>query len=272
MNNSYKELFRLNIIHHYFLDEGEDVYGVDMTAEQEALNLRLYNINEFFSILPSQRTVQKLKNWRSRFVPGKEGFTVLTKVSPDNANAPFIEFDNNLFFDFIIKIKDKNFENYTEIEIDRSKIVFISNAAPTAAAGDSETSTAIQHIALSDFGDPYSDMDIELVQDVGPNELIGAFGIIRIHLDGDVGEIDLSDGAGEFAASTPTPEMVFTNRETYWRYINTSDGTEAHTSSTKLPLTKNGYITEKKGSLELPNPTPDLIVLDSGDYYSEVFI
>lgn len=271
MINSYVQLFQLKFTHHYFLDEGADVYGVDMTPEQEALNLRLYNIADFLTITPTVKTLKTLKNWRSRMVMNKDGFSIITKTSLDNANEPFIAFEDNLFFDFVIRIKDKFFENYTDIEIDRSRLVYISNAAPTAANVTSETATSVQQIAISNFGDAYSDMDIELNDDVDPNERIGAFGIIRINLTGDGGEINLSNGAGEFAAATPEPELVFTNRRTKWRFIDTNDGTVLKTTSLK-PLTKNGYITVKKGALELPNPKPDLIILESGNYYSEVFI
>jgi hypothetical protein len=271
MINSYVQLFQLKFTHHYFLDEGEEVYGVDMTSEQEALNLRLYNISDFLSIVPTSKTEKTLKNWRSRMVMSQDGFSILTKASPDNASEPFIAFDDNMFFDFIIRIKDKYFENYTDIEIDRSKFVYISNTAPTAANVSSETATSIQQIAISDFGNAYTDMDIELNDDISSNELIGAFGIIRINLIGDGGEINLSNGAGEFAASTPEPELVFTNRQTKWRFIDANDGSVLKTTDL-IPLTKNGYIAVKKGSLEFPNPKPDLVILDSGDYYSEVFI
>jgi hypothetical protein len=272
MISSYVELLKLKFTHHYFLDEGEDVYGVDMTAAQEALNLRLYNIADFLSIVPSEKTEKTLKNWRSRMVINKDGFSILTKSSPSNSSEPFIGFEDDMFFDFVIKIKDNFFENYTEIEIDRSKLVFISNAAPTPAVLTSETATSIQQIAISDFGNAYTDMDIELSDDIESNELIGAFGVIRINLEGDVGEINLSNGASEFAATTPTPELVFTNRQTKWRFIDSSDGSVLKTTDDPIPLTKNGYVVVKKGSLELPNPKPNLIILESGDYYSEVFI
>lgn len=282
MNNAYLKLFTIRFTHHYFLDEGEDVYGVDMTAEMEAINYRLYDIKDFLSIVPSKRTQTVLKNWRARYIMEKDGFTVVIKADPADSDYPFISFSDDLFFDFIITIKDNYFENYTDITITREKLVYISNATPTAAAVDSETSSPIQFVLLSEFGDPYTDMDIELSETVPANELIGAFGMIRVHLEGEGSEIDLSDGAGKFAGIQPDPdprivpevELVFTNRSTVWRFKDSSDGSTLHETSGEKPLTKNGYIQIKPGPTEYPNPTADLIVYDEDTttYYSEVFI
>ena len=271
MISSYKTLFQLQFTHHYFLDEGTEVYGVDMTAEQEAKNLRLYEVSSFFRITPSTRTEKLLKNWRSRLVRNKDGISILTKTDGDTPNKPFIGFQNDLYFDFIIHIKDKYFENYTDIEINRSKLVFISNAAPTPAAVNSKTYSEIQHVSLSNFGDAYTDLNTELSEDISSNETIGAWGIVRIHLNGDVGEISLSNGSGEFAGTTPTPELILKNRKTKWRFIDANDGTVLKVTN-KKPLTKNGYITVKKGGVEFPNPKADLIILESGKYFSEVFV
>ncbi len=262
------------------MDEGEEVYGVDLDAEMEAINYGLYNISEFIEVLPSAKTEQVIKNRRARFVLLKDGFQVMIKTDPSVPTKPFIEFDDDLYFDFVLKLKDPYFENYTDIEIDRTKLVYISNVTPAAAAVDSETATSVQFIALSQFGSAYTDIDIELEDQFGGSELLGAFGIVRIHLNGENTEMDLSDGVGNFPASIPTEALVFTNRSTKWRFIDSSDGSTIHTTNDEKPLTKNGYIKIKPNNQEFPNPTPQLIVTEETQqgmntiitHYSEVFI
>jgi len=280
MTSSYKTLLHIPIIHHYFLDEGEQIYGVDLSAQMTEVNFGLYNVSEFLTVVPSQKTELTLKNWRARFVMTLDGFKVVIKQDVSIATKPFIDFQSDLYFDFLLKIKDPHFENYTDIEIDRTKLVYISNVAPTAAAVDSETASAIQYVSLANFGAAYTDMNIELSDQFTGSELLGAFGVFRIHLEGTGSEIDLSDGAGSFPASVPTETVVFTNRKTTWRFKQSSDGTLVHTTPSEKPLTKNGYIKITKGSQEFPNPTPELIVTEETlqgmnlikTHFSEVFI
>lgn len=280
MTSSYKTLFHLPIIHHYFLDEGEQVYGVDLSAKMTKINFELYNVAEFLTIIPSEKTELVLKNWRARFVMTLDGFKVVMKQDVTVATKPFIDFQSNLYFDFILKIKDPHFENYTDIEIDRTKLVYVSNVAPTAAAVDSETASSIQYVSLANFGSAYTDMNVELGDQFSGSELLGAFGVFRIHLEGTGSEMDLSDGAGNFPASVPTQDVVFTNRKTTWRFKQSSDGTLLYTTPTIKPLTKNGYIKITQGNQEFPNPTPELIVTEETmqgmnlikNHFSEVFI
>lgn len=138
-NKVYRTLFNIEILHNYFLDEGLSEYGFppagpDYTAEEKKIlkriegNLDRYQLSSFMRIEPTARTVQQLKNMRSTFSQTSKGFQVAT-CEGDN-NEPFIPFPSDLKFDFIARITDQFFENYTDITIARSEPLYLSNVTP----------------------------------------------------------------------------------------------------------------------------------------------
>ncbi len=281
LQNIYKTLFGFQILHRYFLDEGETAFddnnpGNDL-EDKLANNLSQYDVKEFFTIYPSKKTAQKLRNWRAIFRLTYDGFKVFMKADHSDPNKPFIDFPDELYFDFMVQINDPYFENYTDITIDRSKIVLISNRTPSASLED--TATATEYIRISDFGNAYTTIDVELSDAIAPDELIGTFAIIRVHLDGQNSDLDLTNpGGDEFNNTTPEFSIIYDNRKTIWRYLSTADNSvvfipQLNNNNPKiLPLTKNGYVDVQDGPVKYPNPNANLVVNDGGTFYSEVFI
>ena len=285
----YRSLFNVEILHHYFLDEGEEVYDVDLDPDKMAKNLAAYQLSNYMDIQPSTKTITPLKNLRSRFVRSNLGFQVVTS---SDGNSPFIPFSSDLSFDFILRIKDQYFENYTNITIDRSTPLFLSNVTPPAPVaveeGEEEIAIPVNFCLLSTFetaltnGDPVPtlpmigrDVDIE---DIDSRELVGAFAIIRIHLNGEVGEITLTNGGTEFNGTLPKVSLMLENRSTTWKYHLSKDSAEVHATG-ELPLTKHGYISVKDvDDKQYPNPSVNMIYKgefvgeDITKNYSRVFI
>ncbi len=266
---TYRTLFEIKFRHHYFLDEGEDEFDEALNEEWMVNNLRAFDIREILTITPSEATMKNIRNGRGRYNLTKDTLTVLLRSDGSDPDKPFIDFLDNTNFDFTLGIKDAFFENYTEIDIDRSKLFFLSNKTPDTSVED--TAQTVVFSKFTQFGTSSSEIDIDISEDFSDMELVGKIGIIRVCFDGDVGEIDLTDGAGSFANTTPSVTVDFENRETLWRYIDTSDGSTIFTTTAK-PLTKFGYIKITHSGTDYPNPNANLIIDESGTLYSEIFI
>jgi len=277
----YRTLFSVEILHHYFLDEGEDIYDAGLDTDKMEANLAIYDLKSFMDIIPTKKTQTILRNFRSRFVLSKQGFQVAMAA---DGNEPFIAFSSDLKFDFVVRITDPYFENYTDISIDRSEPLFLSNVTPADAIepeeGEEKTAIPVRFCLLSKFTtdltngspDPTLPMERKEVElpDVESRELIGAFAVISIHLTGEVGEITLSNGGTEFNETLPEVNLRFKNRSTVWKYHRSKDSVQVHTTAGEKPLTKNGYIPVNDGSTDYPNPSASMIYNGEDQVYKDL--
>lgn len=272
-NSTYRTLFELKFRHLYFLNEGAEEFSEALDEDWMVTNLRAFDIRTILDITPTAGTIQLLRNLRAKFVYTKDSLMVLMRTENSNQDAPFIGFNENQAFEFLIGIRDAYFENYTQITLDRTKYILLSNKTPSVSV--EETALDVVFSKFSEFGTSSSDLTIDLLDTIDSNELIGKIGLIRVHTTGDLGEITLTNpGGDEFNAVLPSVTISFENRNTYWRYLNASDGTEIFTTADENPLTKYGYITITNSGTEYPNPNINLIVKDegTGDVFSEVFM
>lgn len=273
MTNQYIPLFKIPILHHYFLDEGNEVYGDDLPSDRMEENMAKYKVSDYLKITPSVKTARLLKNYRAQFVLLNDSILVMVKADPSDDTKPFIEFSTDFVLDFLIEIKDTFFENYTKININREKLVMISNVTPTESTEDDRRT--VKFSKLSEYGasGTSSNLKIDLDKDISPSETIGKFGFIRIHPRGEADELHFTDASmTNFIDPTPNETITFKNRKTFWRYVNTSDGTVAHTTGSKKPLTKYGHIEIEDSGTEYPNPSVNLIIKEDGKFYSETFV
>lgn len=273
-NKVYRSLFNVEILHHYFLDEGEEVYGASLDTSKMEVNLAAYQLSKFMDVKPTEKTLTTLRNLRSRFIQSNHGFQVVTASDGDE---PFIPFSSDLTFDFVARITDQFFENYTNITIDRSEPLFLTNQTPSSSI--EETAVPVRFCLLSDFETPLTngatptlpmvEIDIDL-DDIDSRELVGAFAVIRIHLTGEVGEITLTNGADEFNGTLPEVNLIFENRSTTWKYHRSKDSVQVHASVGEKPLTKNGYITMNDGATDYPNPSARMIYDGEDQMYKDL--
>ncbi len=121
----YKPLFEVKVLHHYFLDKGDDdyVFYDNATEEEKEVLTAKYNLHSFINIHPSNATLTLLKKYNCVFRMLADGFVVMIKAKYDeglNDFIPFTEIDNNLSLKFEYTINDSNFINYTNLPLIKS--------------------------------------------------------------------------------------------------------------------------------------------------------
>ena len=109
----YKPFLKVNILHQYFLNKGTDEY-LTMSDADKAIQMAGYNINDFFAVVPSSKSLQKIEGHNLVFKTINDGFTIWGKVSETDETEPFIVLADDLNFTFLLKYKDTGFLNYTD--------------------------------------------------------------------------------------------------------------------------------------------------------------
>lgn len=294
IRNVYKTLFDIRILHRYFLDEDNNPYvesgGGDRQVRFDNNRLK-YDLAKFMKIEPTARTKKVLKNYTGLFQQYKDGIRVaLKRVPPPPLPAPdpvlktpFIPFGPDLYLDFTVEIVDQYFENYTDIVWDKNGLIYLSNLDPVAYAPGSEEEPPAVSVNFSRISSYETDVDgtlidINLLNDIQASELQNKFGVIRLYLEGEAGELQLSDPGDntKFNEITPELDLYLTNRRTFWRFRNAADQSIVYTTNNRRPLTENGYMrmppASENSDFRYANPDAKILVLDSGDFYSEVFV
>ncbi len=119
----YKQLFRVDILHRYFLDRGTDKFEV-MQPAHRAKQLERYSLHGVLNIAPTRETNGVLKGFHLIFKPTGSGFAIWTKISEREENTPFIEWEDDLGLTFLLQVKDPLFYNYTELKPENSGKLF----------------------------------------------------------------------------------------------------------------------------------------------------
>ena len=123
----YKPLFVVNILHQYFLNKGTDEY-LTMSDADKVVQMSGYNINDFFAVVPSSNSLQKINGHCLIFKTTSDGFTIWGKVSETDETEPFIALADDLNITFLLKYKDTGFLNYTNLKLENSnKLYYFSN-------------------------------------------------------------------------------------------------------------------------------------------------
>jgi hypothetical protein len=109
----YKPLFEVRLLHHYWLDEGGNVF--DLMQDQVKKNARLqeYDRRTFLSVIPTATTTKALKSLKCIYKDTALGFMVAVqneKVIPSDA-----------LFEFIVTIESSAFFNYTALTLQSQK-------------------------------------------------------------------------------------------------------------------------------------------------------
>jgi hypothetical protein len=285
----YIELFRVKILHHYFLDKGSQKFN-SMTEAEQSKQLNKYNFQEFIKVVPTIQTKQELDGHHITFSPTGSGFSVWTEVDTTDEKEPVISLSDDLSFTFLLKINDHAFLNYTDLKLDDTgKIYYFSNNRKPDEPGsfplipmNSDSGTVDGSFILSES----SQTDELKKLSVAARENL--FGIIRIKMKGEINSMNITDSQGKIQSPIPVFKIEFENRETTWRYIfdedqnvKNNDDVEEENGSEKIlvtksvhPLTKTGFITVELDGSELPNPDSKLIKPDHSNnkIYSEIYM
>jgi hypothetical protein len=122
LSSSYRQLFQVHILHHYWLDDGNVLFD---TLPKDALkrdelnlpkltptreqHLRSYDVRQFLTITPTQTSAKYLSGFGCIFKNTALGFVVL---APNSSLLP-----QDLQFEFVLTVKNPDFFNYTALTI-----------------------------------------------------------------------------------------------------------------------------------------------------------
>lgn len=129
----YKNLFEVNILHHFFLNKGEQEWDKMSQEDKDRMESKS-DIREIFDITPTQESTKALSSHSCIFKKTATGILVGIKAKPDELNPgkfnSFVSLADNLTFRFLVKLKDLNFMNYTALPLqeNRDKIFVFSNS------------------------------------------------------------------------------------------------------------------------------------------------
>jgi hypothetical protein len=281
-NNTYTNLFEIAVLHSYFLNSGNDEYN-SMTDEKKKQMLRNYDFESFIEIIPTRETFLQLKNNHLIFQNKKNVMKIGVKISIDDPDLPFVDISLALTLNFIIKIKDSFFENYTNISFLSNQILYLSNIKPV---DEPVTFKYISLLANSVFVD--TDYIIsetstkKIIETLGEYEKRGVIGIISLKMQGDSSGLNILNNQKKIITPTPSFKIHFNNRKTFWKYIKTNSTFEVETSLEK-PLTQNGFVEidpaidfttnpPEAQDFQYPNPSIKSIQKIATKTYSQIFI
>jgi hypothetical protein len=279
-NITYKILCEVALLHSYFLNNGIEEYN-NMTTEKKTKMLKNYNFKNFIEIVPSIETAKIIKNNHLVFNANNSSFKIGVKISPDDADLTFSNIPLGLTLNFIIRIKDSFFENYTSIT-PSSQLFYISNTKP------SDEPVSFKYIPLNTatvfIDDSYKISQLsstKILDTLEANEKNDIFGIISLKMQGDSTNLNILSPLQKIITPTPSFKIHFNNRKTFWKYIRTSSGFEVETTLEK-PLTQNGFVEisptdfttnpPEVNDFKYPNPSVNSIKKIATKTYSQIFI
>src|SRR5690606_4158803 len=235
---TYKLLFRLNLYHHYFLDDGNIAFDDNLTLKEEQLNK--YNFEDFCEMIPSEETQEVFKGNKLVFKTTPSGFTIYVKAEETAPNSgtykPYVSLPQTTVFNFLIYVKDSLFENYSTVNPKPLIPFYFSNKKPVSEGVsfkyiDLETTT----LPIENFTINQTSYD-EIGKSLSENEKIGLFAIISLEMAGD-NTVPFDGNArnilnvnGTIPANPKVFKLQIKNRSTIWNYRNASDSTLLHST------------------------------------------
>lgn len=285
----YSELFQVNILHRFYLNNGLDDFG-SMNDEDQEKRLENYNFQTFIRVVPTVETHRIITGHRLSIQVTGNGFKIWAKVDETDNKMPFISLDDDLRLSFLLQIKDPLFYNYTDLKPENTdKLYYLSNRSlatePNSfplidkAGGNFNID---EDFILSDDGET---AELEQLQMGEKRDLLG---IVRIFMKGDNSSLNVTNNQGKIADPFEQFELNLKNRSTTWRYFFDSNqqvtggddvkkengDSNVLITKSEQPLTQTGFISIELGGVELPNPGTALIKPDTATnkFFSEIYM
>lgn len=126
---SYRTLFEVRLLHHFFLDKAGDLFdNMDLAGKSRAL--KGYDVREFISIEPTAACAKVLRKYR--FIYKNTPFGLIVGTRADfNAGKYFaaVKPDDTVQFTFKLSFTDLFFSNYTALPLIQAKdtVYFFQN-------------------------------------------------------------------------------------------------------------------------------------------------
>ena len=132
---SYKILFEVKILHHYFLNKINDVFD-NMTPSGKAEALRGYDVRDFISIEPTGTTAATLSKQHCIYRNTPTGLIVGLQATKSGSKFfPAIPLSDDLRFTFRLRFIDTYFTNYTALPLlkDGDSCYYLQNRKANSA-------------------------------------------------------------------------------------------------------------------------------------------
>jgi hypothetical protein len=114
ISGGYKPLFEVQLLHHYWLDEGSTIFDLLPDQAKKDARLRDYDIRSFLSVTPTRASAIGLKGLDCIYKSTSAGFIVLSK---DLKAVPV-----DSVFEFVVAVQSPTFFNYTALTLQPQKI------------------------------------------------------------------------------------------------------------------------------------------------------
>lgn len=118
MAKSYKRLFEVRVLHHYWLDEGAVVFDL-IPQTKKNQRLQTYDMRAFLAVRPTVATEKLMASFGCLFRETALGFIV---AAHDAAVLPA-----DTVFDFMVTVKDSRFYDYTALTLRPQEIYELHN-------------------------------------------------------------------------------------------------------------------------------------------------
>lgn len=128
----YRNLFEVNILHHFFLNKGELEWEKMPSVDKDSM-LANFDVNQIFEIVPTPDCLATLRAQKCVFRKTPAGFFVGIHAVDDHLNPgkynAYIPLAPNQLFRFMLRLKDPEFLNYTALpfEGNKGKILVFTN-------------------------------------------------------------------------------------------------------------------------------------------------
>lgn len=271
-NTTYKQLFEIEILHDYFLNDGATAFSILSDADKKK-RLKLIDISEFIEVAPTHDTIKKMAGHKIVFKKHKSGLSAFCKITNGSQSTPFIALPSSLSLKYLIKIKDAFFGNYTDLTTGSLNVFFFGNTKPSTEGNNFKYITkSSENVQITDDYQLSASGTTTQLKKLKGSNAIGVFGIIELVMAGDTNDLSVLTAQGDLRNQLPIFKIHFKNRETFWRYKRVSDDSEIFTTATANPLTKHGFIEVIHAGDTFPNPSANHLIPDNNNFFSEIYI
>lgn len=276
---TYRELFSIHMFHDYFLNLGTKEFYDEMDEQEQIKQLSQFDWSSYLDIQPTAETQKKLADQRMRIFRDNTSFKILVSVENTAHDRPVIAISPDLKLDFLVRITDAHFAEYTTVKVSPERIFWLTNIKwkqfpliplfpPPPPPEEEEEESGLTVIDNEYLLKKRRTMIFKKRYQVTPEDAI--IGIISIQMQ--VADPDHSithdhvytDPEDETKQLT---EQLITGNQFYmwlknskytWCYQRKSDP-EHYLTPEELPLVKNGFIEVDPETL-CPELPPDYIV------------
>ena len=272
----YRPLFKVDIYHQYFLDDG--LIAFDSNPSLKDKQLAHYDWQAFGQIEPTVKTKQRLLLKYSN-----TGFIIFIQVEQISAGInpvykPLLDLEESLTFDFHLHITDSLFDIYSDLDNVANFPLFFSNYPEFSSLEtpfinkNSENKRAKEYASSIELAEILKKKHTELSR-------ASIKAVISLKVKSSESSYNLILANGNLPQQLPEFNIRFENRKTIWQYFSAQNLNLIHTTEPdSLPLVKNGLVAVTSGNKDYPSAAPNRLNHDrntNGEIlktYSKIYI